>query len=60
MLKFILGILFGKRTNIFDKKGRVEHDLGQQKWEDWNNRLKNNSDYNWRQHSGKNSDKKSI
>ena len=53
MLKFILGILFGKQTNIFNKKGRVQHDLGDKKWEDWNNRLKNNSDYNWRQHTGK-------
>lgn len=53
MLKWILGILFGKDTNIFNKKGRVQHDLGEQKWEEWDNRLKNNSDYNWRQHTGK-------
>lgn len=61
MLNFILGILFGKQANIFNKKGRVEHDLGDQKWEDWNNRLKENSNYNWRTHSGKNQKKpKSI
>ena len=55
MLKFILGVIFGKQTNIFNKKGRVEHDLGDKKWEDWNNRLKENSNYNWRNHTGKNS-----
>jgi len=28
MLKAILGFLFGTDTNIFNKNGRVEHDLG--------------------------------
>lgn len=61
MFKWILDILFGKDTNIFNKKGRVQHDLGEQKWEDWDNRLKSNSTYNWRQHAGKTADKtKSI
>ncbi len=53
MLKAILGFLFGKPTNIFNKNGRVQHDLGQQKWEAWNNRLAENPKYNWRNHKGK-------
>lgn len=52
MLKAILGFLFGKQTNIFNKKGRVEHDLGEKKWQDWNNRLKDNPQYDWHHHKG--------
>ncbi len=54
MLKAVLGFLFGKQTDIFNEKGRVQHDLGQNKWERWNNRLKENPNYNWKKHSGKN------
>ena len=53
MLKTILGFIGGKSANIFNKNGRVEHDLGDKKWEDWNNRLKKNPKYNWRQHTGR-------
>ncbi len=56
MLSSILGFLFGTQTNIFNKKGRVEHDLGQKKWDDWNDRLAKNPNYDWRQHSGKSKD----
>ena len=52
MLKAILGFIGGKQTNIFNKKGRVQHDLGDKKWEDWNNRLKADPDYDFRNHSG--------
>lgn len=55
MLNSILGFLFGKQAQIFNKKGRVEHDLGEQKWEAWNNRLAENPEYNWREHKGKKS-----
>ena len=53
MLKAILGFLFGTQTNIFNKKGRVEHDLGDQKWEAWNNRLAENPNYDYRKHTGR-------
>lgn len=53
MFGSILGFLFGKQTNIFNKKGRVEHDLGDKKWEAWNNRLAKNPDYDFRNHQGK-------
>jgi len=53
MLKAILAFIGGKPNNIFNKKGRVEHDLGEKKWQDWDNRLKANPDYDWRKHSGK-------
>lgn len=52
MLNGLLSFLFGKQTNIFNKTGRVEHDLGDQKWQDWNNRLKDNPNYNWKKHRG--------
>lgn len=53
MLQWLLGFLFGKQAEIFNKKGRVEHDLGQKKWTEWNNRLEKNPDYDWRNHSGR-------
>lgn len=49
----LLSFLFGKQTNIFNSSGQVEHDLGSDKWKSWNNRLKANPDYNWREHKGK-------
>jgi hypothetical protein len=52
MLKAILGFLFGKQANIFNKEGRVVHNLGQNKWTQWNHRLSENPNYNWRKHSG--------
>jgi 2-iminoacetate synthase ThiH len=52
MLKAILGFLFGTQAQIFDKEGRVEHQFPKKKWEDWNNRLKANPEYDFKQHSG--------
>ena len=60
MLKAILGFLFGTDTNIFNKNGRVEHDLGKKKWEDWNNRLKKNPNYDFKKHKGLEKDKKTA
>lgn len=54
MLSWLLGFLFGRQAQIFDENGRVRHDLGQQKWQHWNERLKANPHYNWRDHKGKN------
>ena len=50
---FILDFLFGKSAKIFNKKGKVQHDLGEQKWQEWNNRLQEDPQYNWRQHKGR-------
>lgn len=52
-MNWLLGFLFGKQTNIFNKKGRVQHDLGEQKWQAWNDRLEKNPSYDWRHHHGK-------
>lgn len=57
MVKWLLGFLFGKQAEIFSEKGRVEHDLGQKKWDQWNDRLQKNPDYDWRHHSGRDPEK---
>ena len=44
--------LFGKSPKIFDKKGEVEHDLGDKKWKSWDARYKESQEYNWRNHAG--------
>lgn len=53
MLKSILGFIGGRQAQIFDKKGRVKHDLGNKKWEAWKKRLAENPNYNWKNHKGK-------
>ena len=53
MIQLLLRFLFGKQTNIFNKKGRVEHSLCQKKWKNWNKRLKENPNYDFRNHTGK-------
>jgi len=53
----LLAFLFGKQTDIFNEKGKVEHSLDKQKKEAWHNRFKNNPDYDWRTHRGKQSTK---
>lgn len=58
MLKTILGIIGGKQANIFNKKGKVEHNLGDKKWDAWKKRLAENPNYNWKKHSGKTLDSK--
>lgn len=47
------GFLFGKSPQIFDKDGAVKHVFPKKKWEDWQARYTQSSDYNWRNHSGK-------
>lgn len=49
----LLGFLFGKSPQIFDKDGTVRHQFPKKKWEDWQARYTQSSDYNWRNHSGK-------
>ena len=52
ILKPVLDFLFGKDPDIFDENGHVLHKHPRKKWEAWQNRLKLNPDYNWRQHTG--------
>ena len=53
MFKKILGFLFGKDAQIFNKKGSVEHNLGSKKWNQWTDRFSKNPDYNYSQHKGR-------
>lgn len=52
VLKTIGDFLFGKDPDIFDDKGNVMHKLPKKKWENWNNRIKLDPNYNWRHHNG--------
>jgi hypothetical protein len=52
VFKKIGDFLFGKDPDIFDDKGRVMHQLHKKKWENWNNRIKLDPNYNWRHHNG--------
>ena len=48
-----LNFLFGKKPDIFNKKGQVEHQLNKDLWEKWQNRFAEGQEYDWTQHSGK-------
>ncbi|MFK8139026.1 MAG: hypothetical protein AB8E15_11750 [Bdellovibrionales bacterium] len=51
----IISFLFGKKPEItFNKEGNTSHKLGDKKWDAWKDRFRQNPDYNWRNHSGKN------
>ncbi len=52
LFKKITDFLGGKEPEIFDDKGQVSHKLPKKQWDDWNNRLIKNSEYNWREHKG--------
>ncbi|MEY4616602.1 MAG: hypothetical protein RJB66_1562 [Pseudomonadota bacterium] len=52
MLSKIGDFLFGKAPEIFDNKGEVSHKLTKRTWDAWNNRIKMNPEYNWRNHVG--------
>ena len=58
MLRKILEFLGGKQPQIFNKKGEVQHDLPNKKWKDWDERNRNNPEYNWKQHTGRSSQTK--
>lgn len=49
----ILDFLFGKDAKIFDETGRVRHNFPDKKWNDWNDRFRGNSAYDWRHHVAK-------
>ena len=48
-----LNFLFGKKPDIFNKEGQVEHQLSPKLWKDWQNRFAEGQEYDWTQHSGK-------
>jgi hypothetical protein len=48
----VLDFLFGKKPQIFDKDGKVRHELPKSKWDAWNGRYQQGSEYNWHNHSG--------
>ena len=48
----ILDFLFGKSPKIFDKNGKVRHELKKEQWANWDNRYQQGSEYNWRNHTG--------
>ncbi len=48
----LLGFLFGKQADIFDRDGSVRHNLGKDKWEAWHRRYMGGEEYNWRNHTG--------
>ena len=55
----IISFLFGKKPKInFTKQGNVRHDLPEEKWKNWRDRFEQNPDYNWRNHTGRQTAKK--
>lgn len=53
ILKTLGDFLFGKDPDIFDENGRVRHNFPEKKWEQWNDRLNANPEYDWRNHAAK-------
>ncbi|MAF91673.1 MAG: hypothetical protein CL674_10420 [Bdellovibrionaceae bacterium] len=55
----IISFLFGKKPLIhFTKQGSVRHDLPEEKWKKWKDRFEQNPDYNWKNHTGRQTIKK--
>lgn len=52
MLTKVLGFLFGRDPQIFDKDGTVRHDLPKETWDAWQKRYTAGAEYNWRNHTG--------
>ncbi len=52
ILKKLADFFGGKEPEIFDDKGQISHKLPKKKWDDWNNRLVQSAEYNWRGHKG--------
>ncbi len=48
----LMDFLFGKKPNIFNKTGKVEHQLKENAWSEWKNRYIQGKEYNWKKHSG--------
>ena len=52
MLKKILEFMGGKNPKIFNRKGQVEHDLGNERWSEWDAKIRTSPDYDWKRHTG--------
>lgn len=52
LLKSVGNFLFGRDPEIYDENGRVTHKLPKKKWDAWQNRMKTDQAYNWRNHTG--------
>ena len=48
----LIQFLFGKKPDIFNKNGKVEHQRKKNVWKDWKNRYINGKEYDWKKHSG--------
>lgn len=53
----ILDVIGGKDPDIFDAYGRVRHKFTEQKWKAWDARIRKSADFDWRKHSGSDSQK---
>jgi hypothetical protein len=53
ILKAIGDFLFGKKPDIFDESGNVRHKFSDEKWKQWDARLKDSPEYDWRKHGAK-------
>lgn len=56
----VLDFLFGKSPDIFDDKGNVSHKLPKKRWDAWQNRMKTDPQFNWRNHTGTQAGKKNA
>lgn len=52
MMSSVLNFLFGKDPDIFDENGNVMHKHPKKKWDAWQNRMKIDPEYSWRNHTG--------
>ena len=52
ILKGIGDFLFGKDPKIFDERGNVRHNFPEEKWVKWDQRIRQNPNYDWRHHTG--------
>lgn len=59
-LKSTLDFLLGKDADIFDENGKVVHKLPKKRWDLWQNRIKAEAQYNWRNHTGTQAGKKAT
>ncbi len=56
----ILDVIGGKDPDIFDAYGRVRHKFTDKKWQEWDARIRGNKHFDWRKHSGSDSQKPGI
>ena len=47
-----MNFLFGKKPDIFDEKGEIEHKHQKNMWSEWKKRYTEGQEYNWKKHSG--------